>query len=56
MSCLEAFLQNIIYGTLYAYMPEVFPAPNRGTGSGISRLCVPLVAIYAGAADPKAPI
>lgn len=63
MSCLEAFLQNIIYGTLYAYMPEVFPAPNRGTGSGISSfldrmagLCVPLVAIYAGAADPKAPI
>lgn len=63
MTCAEAFFQNIMYGTLYAYTPEVFPAPNRGTGSGIASflnrvagLCAPLVAIYAGAADPKAPI
>ena len=21
-----------MYGVLYAYTPEVFPAPNRGTG------------------------
>lgn len=63
MSCAEAFFQNIMYGTLYAYTPEVFPAPNRGTGSGISSflnrlagLCAPLVAIYAGQANPKAPI
>src|SRR4051812_14731161 len=26
-SCLEAFFQNIMYGVLYAYTPEVFPAP-----------------------------
>ena len=62
-TCLEAFFQNIMYGVLYAYTPEVFPAPNRGTGSGIASflnriagLCAPLVAINAGNADPKAPI
>ncbi|OQE46993.1 hypothetical protein PENCOP_c001G07475 [Penicillium coprophilum] len=62
-SCLEAFFQNIMYGVLFAYTPETFPAPNRGTGTGISSclnritgLCAPLVAIYAGTADPNAPI
>ena len=62
-TCLEAFFQNIMYGVLYAYTPEVFPAPNRGTGSGIASflnrvagLCAPLVAINAGSANPKAPI
>lgn len=51
------------YGVLYAYTPEVFPAPNRGTGTGISStlnrlagLCAPIVAVNAGALDPKAPI
>ncbi|KAJ5805573.1 uncharacterized protein N7503_003175 [Penicillium pulvis] len=62
-SCLEAFFQNIMYGVLYAYTPEVFPAPNRGTGSGISSclnriagLCAPLVAIFASSSNPNAPI
>lgn len=62
-SSLEAFFQNIMYGVLYAYTPEVFPAPNRGTGTGIASmlnritgLCAPIVAIYAGAANPTAPI
>jgi MFS family permease len=62
-SCLEAFFQNIMYGVLYAYTPEVFPAPNRGTGSGIASflnriagLCAPIVGIHAGGADPRAPI
>ncbi|KAF2805383.1 putative sugar transporter [Mytilinidion resinicola] len=62
-TCLEAFFQNIMYGVLYAYTPEVFPAPNRGTGTGISSflnriagLCAPLVAINAGSSNPKAPI
>jgi MFS family permease len=62
-TCLEAFFQNIMYGVLYAYTPEIFPAPNRGTGTGIASflnritgLCAPLVAINAGATDPKAPI
>ncbi|KAJ5748511.1 uncharacterized protein N7511_010207 [Penicillium nucicola] len=62
-TCLEAFFQNIMYGVLYAYTPETFPAPNRGTGTGISSclnriagLCAPLVAIYAGSSNPNAPI
>ena len=62
-SSLEFFFQNIMYGVLYAYTPEVFPAPNRGTGTGISSslnriagLCAPIVGIYAGDANPKAPI
>ncbi|OJD15083.1 hypothetical protein AJ78_04630 [Emergomyces pasteurianus Ep9510] len=62
-SCLEAFFQNIMYGVLYAYTPEVFPAPNRGTGTGIAsclnRICgllAPIVAIYGGSANPKAPV
>lgn len=62
-TCLEAFFQNIMYGVLYAYTPEVFPAPNRGTGTGISSclnriagLCAPLVAIYASSASADAPI
>jgi hypothetical protein len=28
--------QNIYYGTLYAYTPEVLPSAHRGTGNGIS--------------------
>ena len=63
MSSLEALFQNVMYGVLYAYTPEVFPAPNRGTGTGISSflnrlagLCAPIVAVNAGALDPKAPI
>lgn len=62
-SSLEAFFQNIMYGVLYAYTPEVFPAPNRGTGTGISSflnrlagLCAPIVAIHASSASPSAPI
>jgi MFS family permease len=62
-TCLEAFFQNIMYGVLYAYTPEVFPAPIRGTGTGMSSflnrvagLCAPIVAIQAGDSNPKAPI
>ncbi|KAJ4294305.1 hypothetical protein N0V90_007995 [Kalmusia sp. IMI 367209] len=62
-SCLEACFQQVMYGVLYAYTPEVIPAPNRGTGTGISSflnrlagLCAPIVAVNAGSANPKAPI
>ncbi|KAL2216568.1 major facilitator superfamily domain-containing protein [Thermoascus aurantiacus ATCC 26904] len=62
-SSLEAFFQNIMYGVLYAYTPEVFPAPNRGTGTGIAscfnRICgllAPIVAIYTSGANPNAPV
>lgn len=62
-SSLEAFFQNIMYGVLYAYTPECFPAPNRGTGTGIASLfnrlaglCAPIVAIYGSSANPSAPV
>ncbi|KAL2039244.1 hypothetical protein N7G274_007912 [Stereocaulon virgatum] len=62
-SSLEAFFQNIMYGVLYAYTPEVFPAPNRGTGTGIASclnritgLCAPIVAVHAGQVNPNAPV
>lgn len=52
-----------MYGVIYAYTPEVFPAPVRGTGSGIASLlnriaglCAPLVAAKAGEISPSAPI
>lgn len=35
-SCVEAFAQNIMYGVLYAFTPEVFPAPVRGAGTGVA--------------------
>ncbi|KAK1225640.1 hypothetical protein PQX77_011397 [Marasmius sp. AFHP31] len=34
-SCASGFTQNAMYGVLYAYTPEVFPAPHRGTGDAI---------------------
>lgn len=62
-SCLVALFQNVMYGVLYAYTPETFPAPNRGTGTGIASclnriagLCAPLVGIYGAQGDPKVPI
>lgn len=57
------FTIDIMYGVLYAYTPEVFPAPNRGTGTGIASffnritgLCAPIVAVHAGGVNPNAPI
>lgn len=35
-SALTAFSQNIMYGVLYAFTPEVFPAPVRGAGTGVA--------------------
>ncbi|KAF7560491.1 hypothetical protein G7046_g3661 [Stylonectria norvegica] len=35
-SCVEAFSQNIMYGVLYAFTPEIFPAPVRGAGTGVA--------------------
>lgn len=35
-SCIEAFAQNIMYGVLYAFTPEIFPAPVRGAGTGMA--------------------
>ncbi|TAQ90923.1 hypothetical protein B7494_g819 [Chlorociboria aeruginascens] len=62
-SSLEAFFQNIMYGVLYAYTPEVFPAPNRGSGTGIASfinrvagLCAPIIAANIPGANPNAPV
>ncbi|EAU32826.1 conserved hypothetical protein [Aspergillus terreus NIH2624] len=61
-SALESFFQMAMYGVLYAYTPEVFPAPNRGTGSGIASclnriagLMAPIIGVYA-STNPVAPI
>lgn len=35
-TCVEAFTQNIMYGVLYAFTPELFPAPVRGAGTGVA--------------------
>ncbi|TVY73178.1 putative MFS-type transporter PB1E7.08c [Lachnellula suecica] len=62
-SSIEAFFQNIMYGVLYAYTPEVFPAPVRGTGTGIASflnriagLCAPIIAANIPGANPNAPV
>ncbi|KAK7026038.1 hypothetical protein VNI00_015765 [Paramarasmius palmivorus] len=34
-SCASSLTQNAMYGVLYAYTPEVFPAPHRGTGDAV---------------------
>ncbi|KAL0578862.1 hypothetical protein V5O48_003142 [Marasmius crinis-equi] len=34
-NCASGFTQNAMYGVLYAYTPEVFPAPHRGTGDAV---------------------
>lgn len=61
-SSLESFFQMMMYGVLYAYTPETFPAPNRGTGTGIASclnriagLMAPIIGIYA-SSNPVAPI
>ncbi|KAB8446227.1 hypothetical protein FH972_025209 [Carpinus fangiana] len=62
-TCLESMFQNAAYGVLYAYTPEVFPAPNRGSGTGVASflnriggICAPLIGIYASTSNPKSPI
>ncbi|KIH86698.1 hypothetical protein SPBR_08210 [Sporothrix brasiliensis 5110] len=35
-SSVGAFSQNIMYGVLYAFTPEIFPAPVRGAGTGVA--------------------
>ncbi|KAF8442098.1 MFS general substrate transporter [Boletus edulis BED1] len=34
-SCANSLVLNAMYGVLYAYTPESFPAPHRGTGDAL---------------------
>jgi hypothetical protein len=50
-----AFFQNLVYGLLYSYTPELFPVPVRGTANGLvalgnrlSGLMAPIIAAYVG--------
>lgn len=61
-SSLESFSQMMMYGVLYSYTPETFPAPNRGTGTGIASclnriagLMAPIIGLYA-SSNPVVPI
>ncbi|RSL39986.1 hypothetical protein CEP53_013665 [Fusarium sp. AF-6] len=54
-TCAIAFFQNLVYGLLYSYTPELFPAPIRGTANGLvamfnrlSGLMAPIIAAYVG--------
>ncbi|KAI0389593.1 sugar transporter [Xylariaceae sp. FL0594] len=43
----EAFCQNIMYGVLYAFTPEIFPAPVRGAATGVASLLNRLAGLVA---------
>ncbi|KAJ3456938.1 hypothetical protein MRS44_014079 [Fusarium solani] len=54
-TCAIAFFQNLVYGLLYSYTPELFPAPIRGMANGLvamfnrlSGLMAPIIAAYVG--------
>lgn len=54
-TCAISFFQNLVYGLLYSYTPELFPAPVRGTANGVvavfnrlSGLMAPIIAAYVG--------
>ncbi|KAI0019370.1 sugar transporter [Xylariomycetidae sp. FL0641] len=62
-TCVEAFCQNIMYGVLYAFTPEIFPAPVRGAGSGVASflnrltgLVAPVIAATVPGDGTKGPI
>ncbi|PSK37844.1 hypothetical protein C7M61_003089 [Candidozyma pseudohaemuli] len=53
-NCFFNFFSNIMYGTLYAYTPEVFPTKIRGTSVGLAAsanrvlgVFAPIIAIFA---------
>ncbi|KAL9067311.1 MAG: hypothetical protein Q9157_006852 [Trypethelium eluteriae] len=57
------FQTNIMYGVLYAYTPEVLPAPYRGTGTGVASflnriagVLAPVLAVQIGKVHISAPI
>lgn len=61
-NCFFSFFSNIMYGTLYAYTPEIFPTKIRGTAVGLAAsanrvfgIFAPIIAIFADLTTP-API
>jgi MFS family permease len=61
-NCAYNFTSNIMYGVLYAYTPEIFPAKIRGTAIGLASsanrvlgVFSPVIAIYANL-DTPAPV
>ncbi|GAW25318.1 putative sugar transporter protein [Rosellinia necatrix] len=62
-TAVEAFCQNIMYGVLYAFTPEIFPAPVRGAATGVASflnratgLLAPILAANAPGDGSTAPI
>ncbi|KAN0065621.1 hypothetical protein ACQY0O_000750 [Thecaphora frezii] len=58
-NCVTAATQNVMYGVLYAWTPETFPAPHRGTADGIASslnrilgALAPIIGIYATGSAP----
>lgn len=61
-NCAYNFTSNIMYGVLYAYTPEIFPAKIRGTAIGLASsinrvlgVLAPVIAMYADL-DTPAPV
>ncbi|KAI0754771.1 sugar transporter [Daedaleopsis nitida] len=58
-NCGYTFTNNVMYGTLYALSPEIFPAKDRGTGNAlvaaanrIFGVMAPIIALYADLTTP----
>lgn len=45
---------KVMYGVLYAVTPEIFPAKDRGTGSGLTATASRLFAILVRKSLPRA--
>jgi len=52
-SCVTGLLGNFMYAIMYAFTPESFPGPHRGTGTGTAAtllrfggLCAGLIGTY----------
>ncbi|KAM0746088.1 MFS general substrate transporter [Meredithblackwellia eburnea MCA 4105] len=64
LTCMVAITSNAFYGILYAYAPELFPSPMRGTGDAlcssfnrVTGLFAPIIAVYSSAAKtPNGPV
>ncbi|KAI0715627.1 MFS general substrate transporter [Cerioporus squamosus] len=58
-NCGYTFANNVMYGTLYALSPEIFPAKDRGTGNALVAaanrvfgIMAPIIALYADLSTP----